>query len=153
MSAEGARCPIGGERIDESAARVNATIVVAVVITALVTQKPWILGYLVVDYLIKLTFGFAYSPNCIIARTVANMLGLERRLVDSAPKRFAAVLACFMSVLALVMAYSFHSLFWFNVVALMFVGVASMDAFAEFCLGCYLFGLLPERISAVMVRR
>ncbi len=153
MSAQGARCPVGSERIDESAARINAAIVVAVVVSSVVTQTPWILAYLAVDYLIKLILGFAYSPNCIIAHTVANMLELQRRPVDSAPKRFAAVLACFMSVLALVMAYSLDSLFWFNVVALLFVGVASLDAFAEFCLGCYLFGLLPERVSAVMVRR
>jgi hypothetical protein len=33
------------------------------------------------------------------------------------------------------------------------VVVASLDAVADFCLGCYLFGLLPERISAVITRR
>jgi hypothetical protein len=153
MSARTARCPIGRERIDESAARVNATIVVVVIVGAIVTQTPWILGYLVLDYLIKFVFGFAYSPNCLIARAVVDMLDLECRPVDSAPKRFAALLAGFMSILALVMAYTLHSMVWFEVVAAAFVFVASLDAFADFCLGCYLFGLLPERVSAVMVRR
>jgi hypothetical protein len=84
---------------------------------------------------------------------VVSVLKLEKRPIDSAPKRFAALLALIMSALALVMAYTLHSMFWFQVVASAFVVVASLDAVADFCLGCYLFGLLPERISAVITRR
>ncbi|PKQ17126.1 MAG: hypothetical protein CVT67_01410 [Actinobacteria bacterium HGW-Actinobacteria-7] len=147
-----AQCPIGGEKVDEAAARVNATLVVALLVAAVVTKSPWILGYLALDYLVKIVAGFACSPNCMVSRFVVRMLELESRRVDSAPKRFAALLAGLMSSIALMMAYSFHSMFWFNVVAALFIGVASLDAFADFCLGCYLYGLLPKRFSAALVR-
>lgn len=154
VMAEGTvRCPIGGEKVDETAARVNAFLVVIVLTTAIVTGSPWLMGYLILDYLLKLLLGFACSPNCLIARVVVSALRLEKRPIDSAPKRFAALLALIMSTIALVMAYTFHSMFWFQAVASAFVVVASLDAVADFCLGCYLFGLLPERISAVIARR
>lgn len=153
MRARAARCPIGGEKIDEIAARVNATIVVTILVSALITESPWMLGYLAVDYFVKLAFGFAYSPNCIIAKAVVNLLELQSSPIDSAPKRFAALLAGFMTTLALLMAYTIHSMFWFEVVLAMFICIASLDAFADFCLGCYLYALLPERVSAAIARR
>jgi hypothetical protein len=146
------RCPIGGEKIDESAARVNGAINVVILASAIVFQAPWLLAYLLVDYLLKLTVGFAGSPNCWLAHKIANALKLEHEPVDSAPKRFAAIIAVIMLTAGLVLAYGFGSMAGFTAVTVVFAVCAALDAFAGFCLGCYLYGWLPEKVSMRLVR-
>lgn len=148
------RCPIGGEMIDEKAARINATITVIVLVAALATPYHWLIGYLVVDFSLKVFAGFAYSPNCLVSRFIANSLHLEKQMVDSAPKRFAAMIGLFMSALSLIAAYALPAAPWaFYAVAGVFLLFACMEAFLGFCMGCYIFGFLPQRAAELLVRR
>ena len=110
-----ARCPIGGEKIDESAARVNGAITLAVLALAMLTPARWLIAYLIVDFTLKVFAGFAYSPNCWAARHVANAMKLTPYMIDEAPKRFAASIALFMSVASFVAYYGFESLTGFYV--------------------------------------
>lgn len=148
------RCPISTERIDENVARVNGGIATTVLAVALLTPYRWVLAYLVLDYALKVVAGFAYSPSCRLANLIARGLRLPERMVDSAPKRFAAVIGLAMSALGLVAAYGFPaaSAFFYGVVGT-FLVFAALESLAGFCTGCWLYGLLPERVSAAFVRR
>jgi hypothetical protein len=146
------RCPVGSERVDEYAARVNGGIVFTLAALSLWTPLRWLLVYLFIDFAIKVVFGFAYSPNCIPARQIANLLHLPFRPVPAAPKRFAGALALVFIGGALVSWYSVGS--WVAFAA--FVGVLLVCAFLEsalgYCIGCAVYGLLPANISKSFVR-
>lgn len=152
MSDHGARCPIGGELIDENAARINGAIVLIVLVASVLTPAKWLLAYLAADCAIKVFAGFAHSPNCHIARFVANALDLPRSMSDSAPKRFAAAVGMLMSIAGLLTAY-LGSLPAFLGVVGVFGICAGLESLAGFCVGCFLFGLLPESSARVFVCR
>lgn len=147
-----ARCPLGGEQVDESAARVNGSIVLLILAAALITGSAWPLAYLAVDFAIKVFAGFALSPNCLIARFVADRLGLPQRPVSSAPKRFAALLGLVMSVAGLIAAFVVGSQTAFLILTGVFALLAVLESFAGVCVGCLIYSALPERLAEPFVR-
>jgi len=150
MSDSAPRCPIGGEMIDQNAARLNGVITVVVLVAAIATPYHWLLGYLVLDFGIKVIVSFRYSPSCRAASFAADRLHLESQLTDSAPKRLAAIIALFMACAGL--AVSQFPVVYYAVVGT-FLVFASLETFAGFCMGCYLFTLLPQPVAVRLVRR
>lgn len=149
-----ARCPIGGEQIDDNAARINAALTLFVLALGVLTPSSWLIAYLVVDYAIKVFFGFRYSPNCRMAQVIAEDLHFPKQMVDSAPKRFAAVVALLMSALALALAYLAPQAKWaFFVVTGLFMVFTALETFAGFCVGCYLYRFLPDPVARALHRR
>lgn len=148
----GERCPWSGEVVDEHVARVNGALAFAVVVAALLGGWWWLLPYLVVDFGIKLAFGFKASPNCVVARRLASVLRLRPVPVDSAPKRFAATIGLVMSAVGAVAGFAGAGTLYAVVLAV-FAVCAGLEAFAGFCVGCILYGRLPSGIAEAFVRR
>lgn len=153
VNGDAPRCPISTEKVDENAARINGALVVAVLIVSLLTPYRWLLAFLVVDFALKVFAGFASSPVCKAARLVAEGAGLPRRMTDSAPKRFAAVMGLLMGTAGLVVAYLVPvSPVAFYAIVGTLLACAALEAFAGFCLGCWIYGLLPEGAARLFVR-
>ena len=148
----GERCPRSGEMVDESAARVNGGLALLLLAVALFTPFRWVLAYLFADYAMKLAAGFASSPNCILARMIADVLKLERVPMDSAPKRFAATIGLMMSGLGLFTGYLAPDAVYYGVVGF-FALCAGLEAIAGVCVGCVIYGLLPAGVADRFVRR
>ncbi len=146
------RCPVGGERIDENTARVNGAIVVLLLLVSLVPELRWLQLYLLVDFGIKVFAGFAYSPNCAIARLIAGLLNLPIRSVPAAPKRFAGAVAMVFLAAAMVSWFALGSEVAFFVFTAAFMACALLESAAGFCVGCFVYGLLPEKVSKPFVR-
>jgi hypothetical protein len=151
--ATGASCPISGEMIDESSARVNGGITLTLLAIGTLTPYHWILLYLAADFAIKVFAGFAYSPNCWIAGRVARALHFEPNMVDAAPKRFASIIALCMTLGALVSVYGFGAYAFFYAFAATFALFAFLECVLGFCMGCTIYGLLPRRMSVAFVRK
>ncbi len=152
MITEGARCPISGDTIDENAARINGAIVCALLLIGVLTPAKWLFAYLALDYGLKVLAGFAYSPNCLMARFIADAMRLSSRMVDAAPKRFAATIGMLMCIAASIAGYT-TSYTVFYVIVGVFGTCVVLETLAGFCVGCYLFRLLPECAVRVFVRR
>lgn len=153
MTREAPRCPISGEAVDERAARTNAGVVVVLLLLSTITDAaPLILAYLAADFALKVFAGFAYSPNCAIARTLVTLVRVPARMVDASPKRFAAVMGLLMSTAALFAELAGAGVLGRAIVAV-FAVCAALEAFAGVCVGCYIYGLLPGAVSRVFVRR
>lgn len=146
------RCPVGSERVDEYAARVNGAITVALLALSLWEPMRWVLFYLLVDFGIKVFAGFAYSPNCFLARNIANALHLPSEPIPAAPKRFAGAVALFFLTGALISWFVVGSYLAFALFTGVFLVCAFLEAFAGFCLGCYVYGLLPAKVGKAFVR-
>lgn len=149
---DNARCPVGTERIDESTARVNGAIVVGVLLLSLVPAFRWLQLYLLLDFGIKVLLGFAYSPNCAIAGAVAGALKLPVATVPAAPKRFAGAVAMVFIVAAMASWFALGSATGFYAFTAVFFVCALLESAAGFCVGCFVYGILPAAVSKSFVR-
>jgi len=93
MNLTNERCPVGSERVDEHAARINGAITVVLLGLSSLPQLRLLQAYLLADFALKVFAGFAYSPNCSLARVIASALRLPNTPIPAAPKRFAAAVA------------------------------------------------------------
>jgi hypothetical protein len=146
------RCPVGDERVDENAARINGAITVVLLGLSFVPQLRLLQVYLLVDFAIKVFAGFAYSPNCFLARSLASAFSLPNTPIPAAPKRFAGAVALAFLSGSLISWYAFGSAAGFAFFTGVFLGCALLEATVGFCMGCYVYGLLPALVSKAFVR-
>jgi len=138
--------------VNEVAARLVA--VGAVTGGVLYTVTGWlpVLAALAYGFVARAASGPRFSPLALlVTRVLVPRLGLPDRPVAGPPKRFAQFVGACFTCSALVLALSGQP-DASRVVVLMLVGAASLEAFAGFCVGCWIFarlmriGLVPETV-------
>ena len=129
--------------MNDLAARVVATGVVAMCAAILVWHQTWMLVPLAYGFWARVLTGPTASPlGQLATRLVAPRLPFRARLVPGPPKRFAQAIGVTFSTAALVCWFGFGAATatWAVVGAL---GLAAfLEAAAGLCLGCKLFALL-----------
>ena len=130
--------------VNEYAARITAGLVVLLAVTTLLTGFGWGLAAIALGFWLRVLFGPRISPLALLSvRVLAPRLG-RVKLVPGPPKRFAQGIGAAMSTAAaILLAAGLAPAAWFLLAVLMVA--ASLEAFAGFCLGCAIFGLLQRR--------
>jgi len=134
-------CPISAERVNERVARCNALLTVLLVTSAIYFKSPLIMLLLVADFFVRAFTSLKTSPLNFISTNMVQIMGLDLKPIDKAPKIFAARLGFLMSFIILVFTLtgSFTASF---IVA----GILSLFAFLEFafgfCAGCVIYTYL-----------
>lgn len=151
-------CPISGNQRDNTTVRVVAGFVfaisgIAIMIALLVSidAAAIITGILALDFIIRAFIKPRYSPIATIARGVVSGLNLPKRMVDSAPKVFAARIGVIFSV-ACTLLYAGNFLFAGTIVLVILLLCAALESFFSFCLGCWMYSLLPKQLGNVLAR-
>jgi hypothetical protein len=141
--------------VNEYAARSTAGIVVVLSLVALalglLSGWGWPLWVVALGFWLRVAGGPRYSPAGRLAvHVIVPLLG-KRRLVPGPPKRFAQTIGAVLSTAAAALwTVGLAPAAW-ALLGLLIVE-ASMEAFAGFCLGCWLFGrlqalgLIPEGV-------
>jgi len=91
-----------------------------------------------------------YSPLATLARGVVSGLNLPKKMVDSAPKVFAACFGVAFSVSATILFVLGASNAGVIVLGILIL-CATLEAFLGFCLGCWMYSLFPQNIAAFTV--
>ena len=138
--------------VNETSARLVATGVVTMGVAFLVVQSGWLLALLAYGFLARVLFGPRFSPlGRIATQVITPRLNIRHRFSPGQPKRFAQGIGLvFSSVASIAWITGAHTLA--NVVIVMLVGAASLEAFAGFCLGCSIFkvlmriGVIPDSV-------
>jgi hypothetical protein len=128
--------------VNEVSARLVATGVLAMALTAVVFDVKWILPLLFYGFVARVLTGPKLSPlGQLVTRQVTPRLPFEPKLVAGPPKRFAQAMGVAFSGSALALWLTGH---WFGAqVALsLLIAAASLEAFVGLCLGCKVFALL-----------
>jgi hypothetical protein len=128
--------------VNEVSARLVATGVLAMALTAVVFDVKWILPLLFYGFVARVLTGPKLSPlGQLVTRQVTPRLPFEPKLVAGPPKRFAQAMGVAFSGAALALWLTGH---WFGAqVALsLLIAAASLEAFVGLCLGCKVFALL-----------
>ena len=138
--------------VNETSSRVVATGVVAMGVLYAATGWGWVLIPLTYGFLARVLTGPTLSPlGRIATQVVTPRLRIDHKLSAGPPKRFAQsiglVFSTVASVLLLVGAAEAS-----RVVIVALVVAAGLEAFAGFCLGCWIFarlmrvGLIPDSV-------
>jgi hypothetical protein len=130
--------------VNEYAARITAGLVVLLSVLTLLTGFGWGLAVIAAGFWLRLLFGPRISPFGILSVKVLTPLLGKTRLVPGPPKRFAqGIGAAVSTAAAILLAAGLAPAAWILLAVL--VVAASLEAFAGFCLGCTIFGLLQRR--------
>lgn len=139
-------CPISAERIPEHISRLIALFVVLILIAYLISGNFVFLAILIIDFTSRSYFGGNYSPFGILSKEIGKAFSLKSKLVDKAPKIFAARLGLIFSLLLFLTALlNLPNIAL--VIALLF-GICALLEFAiSFCVGCVIYTLLTTVIT------
>lgn len=137
-------CPISDQRVNEQVTRFNALFAIAVVITAFVTNSLFLFAFIMADFFIRAFTNIKFSPISFVSHYLSNALSLRVKMIDKAPKIFAARLGFLMTLII-------AALFVLNLqtAAVVAAGILVVFAGLEFlfaiCVGCliYTYLILP----------
>jgi hypothetical protein len=138
MTNKAISCPVSGEKINESVARVASFLVTIIVTIVVLFKAPYMLILLGTDFALRAFTNGTYSPIKYLAKQLYRYSGLSEKKGDAAPKKFAAAIGFIFSfsIAALQLAQYFILA---DVVAGVLVFCAALEAFAGFCVGCVIY--------------
>jgi hypothetical protein len=139
--------------VNEVAARLVAGGVVMLCAVILVGRLPWLLPVLAYGFVARVLAGPKVSPLALfVTRVAVPRLPFDERPTPGPPKRFAQGIGATLSMTAAVLHFGLgRTAAAYTMVVMIFIA-ASLEAFAGFCLGCWLFrklmraGLIPESV-------
>ena len=130
--------------VNEYAARITAGLVVVLSVVTLLTGFGWGLGVIAAGFWLRVLCGPRISPLAQLSVKVLTPWLGKTRLVPGPPKRFAqGIGAARSTAAAILLAVGLAPAAWILLAVL--IVAASLEAFAGFCLGCAIFGVLQSR--------
>lgn len=134
-------CPISNEQISERVTRINALLAILMVVAGFVFNSPFFIVFLMADFFIRAFTKLKYSPLSYLSMKMANTFQLDKKLIDKAPKVFAARLGFLMTLIILVlMLLGLHT--FALIVGGILVFFASLEFALAICMGCILYTYL-----------
>lgn len=131
-------CPISTRRVDANMVRVISFQVVLLTVILLWTQESVFAMILFFDFLIRGLRLARFSPFQIVAKFILSIWGLEPKMCDEAPKRFALYMGLGTSLI-LVALYAFGLTTIATFVAVILFVCASLEMLFDFCIGCKIY--------------
>jgi hypothetical protein len=137
-------CPISDQRVNEQVTRFNAFFAIVIVTLAFVLNSVFLFAFLMADFFIRAFTEIKFSPISFAGHYLSNALSLQVKMIDKAPKIFAARLGFLMTT---VVAGLF--MLQLKLASMIIAGVLIFFAGLEFmfaiCVGCmiYTYLILP----------
>ncbi len=133
-------CPVSSERINENASRVTAGIIFTLIILFMLTQNIWFLVFALFDFSFRIFEKISFSPVSWFVRKIFNLTNFPKKMINKAPKVFAARLGFFLSLLSL------GFFFFLPTTAIVISCILAICIFADaafnFCIGCVIYHYL-----------
>jgi len=133
-------CPINGEKINEPTVRTVAGIVVILASAGIYFQLYFIFLFLGYDFFVRGFYKKEYSLLRFIAIQITNLFNFNEKLIDAAPKRFAAKIGFFFSILILVL-FLLQQFYLALIVTTILILCAILESVFAYCLGCQFYSI------------
>jgi hypothetical protein len=134
-------CPISDQRVNEQVTRINALLTVIVVVLAFVLNSAWLLAFLMADFFIRAFTEMKFSPISYTSHSVRSALSLSVKMIDKAPKIFAARMGFLMST-AIAILFLLNLTTAAVVVASILIFFATLEFAFGICVGCLMYTYL-----------
>jgi len=134
-------CPISDQRVNEQVTRLNAMFTVGIIVLAYSLNSVVLLGFMMADFFIRAFTEMKFSPISFVSHYLSNAIGLQEKLIDKAPKIFAARLGFLMTTVItalFVLDLNLAS----AVVSGILVVFAGLEFLFAFCAGCMIFNYI-----------
>jgi len=129
--------------VNEVAARYVAGMVAILTLAIIISDMYWLTFFLTYGFLSRVLGGPKFSPMGLIAtRILVPRLGNRVNMVAGPPKRFAQFIGLLFSASALLLMYVFEWYVSAEIILVVLLIFASMEAIVGFCAGCLVFGYL-----------
>jgi hypothetical protein len=137
-------CPISDQRVNEQITRLNAMLVVGILVLAFVLNSVFLFVFLMADFFIRAFAHVKFSPISFASHSLSNALNLPIRMIDKAPKLFAARLGFLMTMVITVLFISSFKIAAIAVATIL-IFFASLEFLLAICVGCliYTYLILP----------
>ncbi len=133
-------CPVSSEKINENISRITASVIFTLIVLFILTQNIWFLAFVLFDFSFRVFEKISFNPVSCFVKRIYKLTNLPDKMVNKAPKVFAARLGFFLSVLSLGL------FFFFPISAYIIAGILSICIFADaafnFCIGCVIYHYL-----------
>ena len=131
--------------VNDVSARLVATGVVIMAVLTIALDLEWMTVVLAYGFVARVLTGPTLSPlGQLVTRVITPALPVEPRLVPGPPKRFAQGIGAVFTVTVAVLTYGLDSFDLGQVLLVVLLIPASLEAFAGFCVGCKIFALLMK---------
>ena len=133
-------CPISGVKVDENAVRINSFLVVVGAMAALFFESGILVAVFFADFLVKCA-NPTIAPLSVLSGFLARSFRANKKLVDYAPKRFAASIGALLFAAALIALFLGQSSI-FGAILLIVVFCAFLEGAFAYCVGCKVYAIL-----------
>lgn len=139
-------CPVSLKTVNEHRVRLTAFFVLAAFSFFLYTRFWPLLLLLLADFLLRATGFGKYSVFHFLSGRVLGYFNREPKMVDQAPKQFAARIGFTLTLLIIAtFATGFTSTSFILSAAIIFF--AFLESFFGFCTGCYLYNFYKKKLG------
>ncbi|MDD5212660.1 MAG: DUF4395 domain-containing protein [Sulfuricurvum sp.] len=133
-------CPLLFRQVDANISKMSAIAVSGGVITYLLTMQKFILVFIIIDFLLRLSKYKGLSPIFRASCFIKKALDLPTRLEDAGAKRLAAIFGLAFSISML--GFDFFGLIlgiW--IVAAIFISCVVLDLLFDYCIACKVYSI------------
>jgi len=131
-------CPISARRVDANMVRVISFQVAIFTVALLITQESLFVLVLLFDFVVRTLRKPALSPFHTIGKFILTRWGVEPKLCDELPKRFALYMGLVVS-LVLTSLYIIGLTYTATVIAMILLICALLETLLDFCIGCKIY--------------
>jgi len=133
-------CPISFELIDANIVRINSFYVGLVFMLFLLTQNSAIILFLVFDFITRIFINRNYSLLIMLSRKTKELLSIQTRMEDIAPKRLASYFGLIFTVVISISSLLGLEIALYTLSGILAICIVLEVAFS-YCLGCEVYHL------------
>jgi hypothetical protein len=134
-------CPISDQRVNEQVTRLNAMFTIGIIVLGFVMNSVSLFVFLMADFFIRAFTEIKFSPLNYASYHLSTAFNFPVRMIDKAPKIFAARLG-FLMTTAIAVLFVFGLKISSIVVAGILIFFASLEFLFAICVGCMIYTYL-----------
>ncbi len=134
-------CPISDQRVNEQVTRFNALFAIITVVLAFLLNSVFLFVFLMADFFVRGFTFLKFSPISYASHSLTNSLNFPVRMIDKAPKIFAARLGFLMSAVIGIL-FILNLKLTSVIVAGILTFFAALEFFFAICIGCMIYTYL-----------
>ncbi|MDD4855784.1 MAG: DUF4395 domain-containing protein [Sulfuricurvum sp.] len=128
-------CPLLFRQIDATISKISAAVVMSSVIVYLITMQKWILVFLILDFIVRLSGYKTLSPVFQFANSFQNIFKLPTHFEDAGAKRLAAFFGLIFMISMLIADFGGWIPGVWSVAGI-FISCVLLDLFFNYCIAC-----------------
>lgn len=136
-------CPLLFRQIDSTISKISAALVMIGVIIYLITMQKWIIIFIILDFILRLSRYKRFSPVFQFSKGVQQLFKLPVYLEDAGAKRLAAIFGLLFMIGIIVSDFIGCSLgIW--IIANIFIICVLFDLVFDYCIACKVYSAVKK---------